>query len=129
MRRRLLGAGLALALLAAWLAMPRALDAAGYRMTEVTCSETGRTGIVGEHVRRRSVRLLNVGNRTILIGGTIGSHVGGTNGWPLHAAGAGQYLNQTHALVLFGSGALECIIPNVAAGETTPLRVLEEYGD
>lgn len=124
---RLLGAGLAFALLSTWLALPWPLEAAGFRMTRVTCLENGRTALVGEHARRTSVRFINLGGATVFLGGTIGDHVGGNNSWPLHAAGAGQYLNQTHAVVLFGGGAVECLVPNTPAGSTVQVGILEEF--
>ena len=112
-----------LALVLVWPAWARVV---GYQMRVYACTDV-RSSIVGQNPRRVFIKLLNLGQQTVILGGSMGAHVSGLTGWPLHATGLGQYVNQTHALTIEGGGQIECVVINVAPPVTVHVGVMEGY--
>ena len=120
MRRRLLGAGLALALLAAWLAAPAAWAARGeLRFNVVDCTAT-RSHITGSNAARTALTVQNVGTINVYLGSSGGpATLTAANGFTLHVG----------STIAFSAGrgdptvAVECITD---AGESR-VQWMEEY--
>lgn len=118
--RRTAAAGLAALLLAAGIAEGATRL---YQAKVVRCTNAaGGAALFSAGPRRAQVRILNLGNATVWVGGQDGT-LTTTNGWPIHAGVI--YGGQAHALALTNTAAgMNCV-----TGDTNSIEmgVLEEF--
>jgi len=126
--RRWVIAAVVLGLLAValWPTQGLAQKIRGYQMRVYSCTDQ-RSGLAAANPQRAWIRLLNLGRQTVILGGSVGAHVSGLTGYPLHAAGVALVAQETHALTLQGGGQVECIVINVAPPATVHVGVIEAF--